>query len=393
VPGALPTSADVVVVGAGCIGASIAVHLVQAGLRDVLLIEKGVPASMTTGRSSAIVRQHYSQPTFARWAHESLSVWQRFASIFEADPVFTPTGWAIAGGISDAEPMRQSVDLLRGLGVQTQLLSAAELAKVEPGADCADFACAAYEPDAGYCDPRAAAAGFARAFERLGGSACYGVRVLNLQRTGGAWRITTSGGVIHAARVVNATGAYARQLAAMAGVQVPIEHYAHDVGVFETSISARIALYDLVGAVYFRPDGDRQILTGSMNWSEGARVLDDPDAFPWTANPQVIARHARALGHRYPASEPRLTRSHAGIYFITPDRYPILGEVPDAPGLFMACGLSHGFKVSPAIGKAIAARLVLGRPAAPELDEFRLTRFAEGKPVTPLHPYVSGIQT
>jgi glycine/D-amino acid oxidase-like deaminating enzyme len=130
-----------------------------------------------------------------------------------------------------------------------------------------------------------------------------------------------------------------------------------------------------------------------MNWSEGARVLDDADAFPWVANPQVVARYARAMARRYLGTEPRLERSHAGIYFITPDRYPILGEVPQAPGLFLACGFSHGFKVSPALGKAAAARLVDGPRAAPELDEFRLARFADGELIAPLFPYVSGVQT
>ena len=390
--GALPTRADVVVVGAGCIGASVAVHLVMAGMRRVVLLEKGGPASMTTGWSSAIVRQHYSQPTFARWAMDSLSVWRAFSEIFGAQPVFTQTGWAIAGGASDVEPMRKCVELLRSLGVRTDFLSAMDLARLEPGADCADLVCAAYEPDAGYCDPRAAATGFATAFVRDGGQAAYGARVTGLRRDGSGWRLSTSDGAIRTAIVVNAAGAYARWLAAEAGVQMPIEHYAHDISVFD-SVGARIALYDLLGAAYYRPNGTAETLVGSMNWSEGARVLDDPDAFPSVANPQVQARHTRTVARRYPGSAPRLVRGHAGIYFITPDRYPILGEAPEAPGVFLACGFSHGFKVSPAVGKAIAQRLINGPAAAPELDEFRATRFAEGAPVSPLYPYVSGIQT
>jgi glycine/D-amino acid oxidase-like deaminating enzyme len=382
----------VVVVGAGCIGASTAVHLVLAGVRNVVLIEKGAPASMTTGWSSAIVRQHYSQPTFARWAAESLVVWRRFSDVFGVAPVFTATGWAIAGSAADAEPMRQCVVLLRGLGVETELLSREDLAALDPSVHVEDFACAAYEPDAGYCDPRAAAAGFAEAFERHGGRARFGVRVTGLRRDGDAWALQTAAGTIRSPRIVNAAGAYARWLAALAGVEVPIEHYAHDISVFG-SVGGRIALYDLVRSAYYRPNGSAETLVGSMNWSEGARVLDDPDAFPWVANPQVAARHGRALAWRYPGAEPGLVRGHAGIYFITPDRYPILGEAPEAPGLFLACGFSHGFKVSPAVGEAIATRLTQGTQAAPELDEFRPTRFADGQPIKPLYPYPSGIQT
>jgi sarcosine oxidase, subunit beta len=390
----LPATAEVVVVGAGCIGASIAAHLARAGMREVVLLEKGAPAAMTTGRSSAIVRQHYSQPTFARWAKESLSVWREFDAVFGVEAVFTRTGWAIAGGAADVEPMRECVKLLHDLGVHTWLVSADDLAALDPALSTSEFACAAYEPDAGYCDPTRAAAGFVTAFERLGGRALFGTRVVKLEQTGPAWRLETTAGNIESRWIVNAAGAYARWVAAHAGVDLPIEHYAHDIGIFETApIHPRLAVYDMLGVTYYRPDGGDGLLAGSMSWSEGARVLDDPDAFPWLANPQVIARYARALEQRYPGAHPRLLASHAGIYFITPDRYPILGEAPEAPGLFLACGFSHGFKVSPAVGKAVAARLTEGQHASPELDEFRLTRFAEAQPIKPLYPYVSGIQT
>jgi sarcosine oxidase subunit beta len=395
VSSALPTTADIVVVGAGCIGASIAVHLAMAGIRDVLLVEKERPAAMTTGRSSAIVRQHYSQRTFARWAMESLSVWERFDDIFGVEPVFTRTGWAIAGGQADVAPMRDCVELLRGIGVRTESVLPESLANLDPSLRCDDFACASYEPDAGYCDPALATAGFVTAFERLGGLTLFGARVTGLHRENTTWCLETSLGDVRSPVIVNAAGAYARWLANQAGVQLPIEYYAHDVAVFSPGRSggARLALYDMVGAAYYRPDGAGATVVGSINWSEGARVLDDADSFPWVANPQVVARYARAMAQRYLGTEPRLERSHAGIYFITPDRYPILGEVPQAPGLFLACGFSHGFKVSPALGKAAAARLVDGPRAAPELDEFRLARFADGELIAPLFPYVSGVQT
>jgi sarcosine oxidase, subunit beta len=367
----------------------------MAGVRDVVLVDKDTPAAMTTGRSSAIVRQHYSQPTFARWAMESLSIWQRFDQIFDVLPVFTPTGWAIAGGPPDLEPMRQCVDLLRAIGVLTELISPTELSQLDPSLEPDDFGCVAYEPDAGYCDPTQACLGFVTAFQRLGGRTLFGCRVVGLRRDGTAWRIETTDGDIHAGRAVNAAGAYARWLAEAAGVQLPIEHYAHDVAVFRHTAAngPGMALYDMLGAAYFRPHGSAATMVGSMNWQEGARVLDDPDAFPWTANPQVVARHARVLRRRYPRLEATLDYSHAGIYFITPDRYPIIGESVEAPGLFHACGFSHGFKVSPAVGKAVATRLVAGSTAAPEVDEFRPSRFAEGQPIRPLYPYVSGIQT
>src|SRR5919108_618089 len=102
--------------------------------------------------------------------------------------------------------MRSCVELLRSLGVQTSFISPAELRALEPSADVADFACAAYEPEAGYCDPRAAAAGFATAFLRAGGTAVYGARVTALRRVGSAWRVETTSGGVEAPVVVNAAG-------------------------------------------------------------------------------------------------------------------------------------------------------------------------------------------
>ena len=122
----------------------------------------------------------------------------------------------------------------------------------------------------------------------------------------------------------------------MMPVHVPIEHYAHDVARF-ASAGARMALYDLVGGAYYRPDRDNTTMVGSMNWSEGARVLDDPDSCPWQANPHVVTRLGHALERHYPGAHAALKSSHAGIYFITPDRYPIVGEPAETPGLFLAC--------------------------------------------------------
>lgn len=393
-----PRTAEVVVVGAGCIGASTAVQLTMAGIKDVVLVEKGGPAAMTTGRSSTFIRQHYSQPTFARWARESLPIWERFDEMFGAEPVFTRTGYATFGGPADAAPMSRTVEFLRGTGVRIELLGSADLSKLEPSIWTDDLACGAYEPDGGYCDPIQSVVGFLAAFERLGGRAILGVRVTGLRRDGATWRLETDAGTIATPIVVNAAGAYGAWLAGQIGLQLPIEHYVHDVAVFRQPPGfgprRHLAFADLVGAVYYRPDGEGLTLAGSMNWSEGARVLDDPDAFPWVANPQVVARYTRRLGQRFPGFEVTgPERSWAGIYFLTPDRHPILGEPPGLEGFILACGFSHGFKVAPAVGKSIAALIAGGPRAAPELEEFRLSRFDEGKPVVPMNLYPSGTQS
>src|SRR5262249_3637256 len=154
-----------------------------------------------------------------------------------------------------------------------------DLTALDPALRSDDIACAAYEPEAGYCDPMRATTGFVTAFERLGGRVVSGARVTGLRRLRGCWSLETTVGTLQAPTIVNAAGAHARWLASLAGVKLPIQHYAHDVAVFSrpNSSGGHLALYDLVGAAYYRPVRDGLTMVGSMNWSEGARVLDEPD--------------------------------------------------------------------------------------------------------------------
>ncbi|HVA90520.1 MAG TPA: FAD-dependent oxidoreductase, partial [Chloroflexota bacterium] len=145
--------ADIVIVGGGCMGASIAYHLALAGAGDITLLERGTLGSGTTGASSAIIRQHYGIPTLAAMAQRSLRIFQRFDELVGGDVGFRQTGLLIGARSEDLEALQASVTMQRGLGIDTRMVDREELRELEPRMTAHDLVGACHEPEAGYADP------------------------------------------------------------------------------------------------------------------------------------------------------------------------------------------------------------------------------------------------
>src|SRR5438034_8015003 len=154
-------TADVVVVGGGVNGASIAYALAARGV-NVVLLEKGALASGASGRSSALVRMHYTNEWDARLAWASYPVFAHWHDVMGEPPVFTRTGFLNVVAPAYAENLRRNVEMLRRIGVDTTALSPPEVKALQPFADVDDVGAAAYEPGSGYADPAATVEGFRR---------------------------------------------------------------------------------------------------------------------------------------------------------------------------------------------------------------------------------------
>jgi glycine/D-amino acid oxidase-like deaminating enzyme len=161
-------TADIVVIGGGINGCSTAYYLAKRGVKNILLVEKGHIASGPTGRSSGIVRQHYTLRTLAEMARDSVHIFQHFQEEFGGDAGFVQCGVVFFCGAENAAVLRQSVEMHQRLGIRETLLSAYELKKMEPQLFHDDIACGAYEPDGGYADPALAANSICEAAQRLG---------------------------------------------------------------------------------------------------------------------------------------------------------------------------------------------------------------------------------
>ncbi len=385
-------AADVVVVGGGCTGASAAFWLACRHRQKVVLLERGTVAGGPTGRSSGIVRMHYSYEPLIRLALRSLEVFQAFDDVGgSAD--FRRTGFLMLIPAGQEAILEANVRLQRSLGVETSVVDRKAIGNIDPRLRTDDVGAGAYEPSSGYADGHATATAFAAAARRCGAEVREGTAAMRIVVNGD--RVTgveTPAGRIAASAVLVAAGAWSRGLLAPLGVDLPIRATRHQVVLLETPdpfLPLGPVLADLGLGIYTRPDVGRQFLAGSVEEHPEEEV--GADAFNEGVDFDFVEQIGRRLAHRVPAFAGVAVRGgYASIYDVTPDWQPVLGAVPGVGGLFVAAGFSgHGFKLSPAIGETLAGLIVTGRFDTIDLGPFRLSRFADGALIH--SPYAHGI--
>jgi sarcosine oxidase subunit beta len=386
-------TADVVIIGGGVMGASIAFHLAQRRAGKVVLLERGGLATGTSGRSGAICRQHYSNPFTVRMARKSLRVFEQFDEAVGGDAGFQRTGMLMIVGPDDVEGLRHNVQMQQAEGVPARLISPDEISTVAPGFSSEGAALACFEEDAGVADPTATVQAFGRRARELGADIREGVTVTHILADGGKVRgVSTTQGEIESPKVVCAANVWSVALAREVGVELPIKPVRTPMAALRRpeDFGGRRALHpvclDAVTEVYFRPDLNGWTYIGPMH--EDTTVDIDPDNYE-----PVNAAEAQWFYERATRRVPALARAvqrggWAGIYdMCLPDAHYILDETPQVRGFYLAVGFSgHGFKMSPEIGRMMAA-LVADGERDPDLHYFRYARFAEGDLIRPTYDY------
>ncbi len=377
-------TADVVIVGGGVTGVSIACHLAARGVRKVLLLERRFLGAGGTGHSVGIVRQLYPTPETTRMVLRSLAAFQRFGEITGGHAGYVRCGVLVAVSPRMRPRLERALTAQRALGVRAELLEPAEVARIEPRVDAAPAGAVLYEPDSGYGDPVGVTAGYAAAARRRGVTIEQGVEVTEILVAGGrATGVRTQGGDrIEAPVVVNAAGLWASRLAASAGVSLPIVVGRHPVFVLERDPGfgpPHLVYLDLGGGSYARPETGGLTLTGSLTDDESRHPMD-PDRLGADVGLDEAAPVLERAGRALPRlAHARYRRGYAGAFDITPDWMPILDQSP-VPGLYVAAGMSgHGFKLAPAVGEMMAA-LITGDEPPVSLAPFRLDRFTAPAP-------------
>ncbi len=369
---------DTIIIGGGCMGASIAFHLAERGERNIALLERRDIGTGNTGKSGSIVRQHYSNPPTARMAQAALRVFQHWAERVGGDCGFRQTGLLALAGEADAAALAESVEMQRGLGIDTHLLAPDDVPRLESRVALSHVALACWEPEAGYADPIATAAAFAARARDLGVEILTGTGVTRLVREGDrVVGVEARGGVLPAGRVIVATNAWANELLAPIGAAVPILPSRHAILALRRSPDfgpAHPILFDYEHRLYLRPDGDYFTLIGSSDPDE-AQLPADPHNYHEGLMRDEIMRFNGGASTLLPSLHNGVVRGGwAGIYDVTPDWQPMIGPAPDLAGLYMAIGFSgHGFKLSPMVGQWMADLLVTG--SSPDLAPFRPDRF------------------
>jgi len=387
----MPETADVVVIGAGVMGASTAFRLAERGL-NVTVVEKGVVAGGSTAKSSAIIRQHYSNEITARMALFSLRVFQHFAEIVGGECGFRPTGFLILASADQAAGMQANLALQQAVGIQTRLLTTAELRELAPGLAAAEEVVAAYEPESGYADPVLTTTSFMDAARRLGARVHQQTEVTGLRFQGD--RVTgviTTRGEIAAGAVVNTAGPWGARVARMAGLELPLQPCRVQIALFAPPPGHHpipLVVADFVHAIYHRPETGAMTLVGSIDPAE-ANDHADPDAYNEYVDTTFVLDTGERLARRFPYMEAGSSRpGYAGIYDVTPDWHPIIDEPIPGSGFFVAVGHSgHGFKLAPAVGVMVADLVTGQKTEGLDPSLFRLARYARNEPVRGRYAY------
>jgi glycine/D-amino acid oxidase-like deaminating enzyme len=383
-------TADVIVVGAGVQGASLAFHLAQRGAR-VIVIERESVAAGATGRSSGFVRMHYDLESDARLAWASFPYFQDWSGMVGAgDCGFVQTGFMHVMPEAFADRVRANVADQQAIGIDTRVIGPAEVADLVPGAIVDDIAVAAYEPRSGYADPSGTAAGFLAAARRAGARFERGCRVTAVTVDGETISgVDTDRGRFAAPVVVDAAGAWAAGLARTVGVDIPVEPWRHDTAFFGLPAGHGPdfpIVIDETNQVYFRPEGHDLMLVGL---EAGNEIGGSPDRPMRAALPATIEDMVARVCARIPwMAEGTFRTVHGGQDGITTaDQRPILGRAgPD--GFVLACGFSGtGFKTAPAIGRCLAELILDGEATTVDISGYSLDRFAAGHLLIGPHAY------
>ena len=389
-------TADVVVVGGGLEGCAAAWALARRGVTDVVVAERGTVGSGMTGKSSGIVRCHYGVSSLAAMAAVGLEVFENAEDLFGADIGFRQTGYVVGVADANVDALRKSLAAQRSVGVDTEEIDHAEVARLWPYADLTPFAAFGWEPRGGYGDAYQTAQAFSASARAAGARVRQGSPVAGLLLDGD--RVTgvrlADGSEISAGTVVVATGVWTRPFLAPYGIDMPIRVVREqivliDPGIDSAAVSRLPVFSDLVSLQYVRPEVGGEILFGN---SDLAHTEDaDPDSYLNRATEAFVDVTVDKVGTRFPGfPDAAISSSYAGCYDVTPDWNPVISPGP-LDGLVIAAGFSgHGFKIAPAVGQLVADLVIDGHSSDPRIPEsdFRFSRFADGELLTTPYPYV-----
>jgi sarcosine oxidase subunit beta len=370
------TQVDVVVIGAGIIGASSAYHLSAAGHRVVVLEARSGYAEGSSGRSFASVRSQWADDLSIDLSWNSIRTYQRFEEQHGIDIGYRPTGYLLLWAEDVWARQLEAVALQRRHGVPVEVLDATEAQRFI-SFETEGVAGATYGPQDGRIDPHIATGAYLGLARASGASVRFGSAVTGIEtEDDGTWTVRTATATFRARHVVNAAGGWSSETAALAGISAPVVHskrnvYASAAGAVDRVIPMTC---DMATGVYLRSDGDR-LLFGLSNPHQPEGYDTEVD---WAWLEELLGTASR----RFPwlADLPLDSRAcWAGTYENTPDAKPLLGPEPSAPGWIHACGFSgHGVMQAPEVGRLVAEQVTDGAITSLDLTPMSPQRFADG---------------
>ena len=370
--------ANVVIIGGGVMGTSTAYHLAKLGCKDVVLVEKKQLASGSTGLSAGGIRLQFSIEANIRMSMESLRTFERFAEEFDAEIDFRQHGYLfLATQPATWAEFQTNVAVQQRAGVPVRLLSPEEIGDMAPYLYLDDLLGGTFCPRDGYADPYSVAMGFAKHARRLGVRICEETEALDITVSNEKVRaVVTNQGEIATPVVVNVAGPWAALVGGMVGLELPVKPYRRQVFVtapFDELPRQTPLVIDFAPSFYFRREG-ASILMGMTDHEE-------PPSFNTNFDLSFLVKVVDKAAHRVPILDTAdFMRGWGGLYAITPDDNPIIGQdVGGVGGFYCAVGFSgHGFQQSPAVGRILANLITSGQTDF-DLSPFQLERFEAGE--------------
>jgi sarcosine oxidase subunit beta len=367
----------VVVVGGGVIGTSIAFHLAEAGVGDVLLVERDELASGSTSKAAGGVRAQFSDPLNIQLGARSLAAFAAFGSRPGHEIDFRRVGYLfLLSRPEDVATFERSIALQRQLGVPSRLLDPAEARRLSPPVDTGGLLAAAFSPEDGLATPEAVVQGYAAGARRHGARIETGCELLEVRLAGEEIAaVVTARGVVETPAVICAAGAWSARVGEMVGVELPVTPSRRQVVLTEPvpGLPERLPMtIDMESTFYFHREGPGLLM--------GMSLEDEPPGFNLERDDAWIPRLAEAVARRAPSlADVGVAGGWAGLYEVTPDHNALIGEATRPARFLYATGFSgHGFLQGPAVGEVVRD-LFCGRRPPVDVAALAVDRFGVGR--------------
>ena len=374
--------ADIVIIGGGIVGSSIAYHVTAAGCRSVLVLEReSAQGKGSTGKSMGGVRAQFSTPVNIQMSLYAIPFYASFEKELGHPAGYRPQGYLfLATSSAHMDYLRANYERQVGLGLKSaRLLPAEEIRKMYPQLRSDDVVGGSFCSTDGFVDPHSAMTGFMQCAVEKGAKLIKNADVNAIERDSkGVTAVVSSKETIQTRTVVNAAGAWAAQVAQMVGIKLPVEPLRRmlvPTEPFDDFPHTAPMIIDMSTGFHFRPEGRGFLLA----WNDPEEITGYNTDFDPAFVEKILVRAAdRVPIFENLAVNPK--RAWAGLYEMTPDHHPILGPAKDVPGFFLANGFSgHGVMHAPATGRIVSDLILRGKTDLIDASVLSLDRFAEGR--------------
>lgn len=375
-------TAEVVIIGGGIVGSSIAYHLAEAGCADVLIIEREQQQGMgTTGKSAGGVRAQFATPVNIQMSLYSIAFFARFEEITGHTAGYKPHGYLfLATSPAHLDYLKSNREQQMKLGLNNvDLLTADDIRKMIPFARADDVVGGSFCQTDGFVDPYSVMRGFMLRARARGVRLWVETEVTGIEiESGRVTGVVTSKGRVATRTIVNAAGPWAASVARLAGVELPVEPLRRQIVKTEAfhQLPARLPMIiDMSNGFHFRREGESFLLA----WPDKEESFGFKTNFDYEFIEKILTRAVDRVAI-FAEAEVNPRRCWAGLYEVTPDHHAIIGRAPGVDGLYLANGFSgHGVMHSPATGRIVSELIIHGEPRLIDAAPLSAERFAEGR--------------